>query len=439
MSNIASLSRTDGRAPSPTAPTTEDLLAFVRTALATVLFALLLISFTPFVLEVDAQQVLHGNILNQVGYSALALAAIVSHCVFTERTVLLALLRPAWLLTLGALCLSVDQALMPELALRSYLFTVMAMIAATAVVCLPPNGESFRTVLTLGALAALGLSYVGIVLFPDAAVHSGGEIEAQHAGLWRGIYSHKNLAGPVMAMLMFAGLYLLRCGRKRTGLLVAVLAAFFVYKTGSKTTLALTPAVAFLVIAGRTLGGRVLPVLLIVGAVIGFALMTLGSAFSPFLDGILQWVLPGTTFTGRIDLWRFTMDLLEPRQWTGYGYDAFWGTDRVFKAEAPFELSWDPRLIVNAHSGYLELALWGGWITMMLAILMVFVLPLYDYVRTPDEIESKHLADFFLMILAFALLNSFLESYLFLRANPIWMLTWIAIVGLRMTSRFRIA
>jgi hypothetical protein len=37
------------------------------------------------------------------------------------------------------------------------------------------------------------------------------------------------------------------------------------------------------------------------------------------------------------------------------------------------------------------------------------------------------------------LLNSFLESYLFKRADPAWMLAWISIVGLRLLSKFRIA
>ena len=42
-------------------------------------------------------------------------------------------------------------------------------------------------------------SYAGIVLLPDVAIHSANSAEPQHAGLWRGLFAHKNIAGPVMS------------------------------------------------------------------------------------------------------------------------------------------------------------------------------------------------------------------------------------------------
>ena len=411
-----------------------DGTALLRTALAALLLAALLVTFTPFVLQ-EASGADQGNVVNQLGYSALAAIAIFGHFVFTPRAVALSLLRPAWLLTIGALLASVTQALVPGDALRALLFTVMGMIAGTGAICLPPTARDFRRALAFAAFAVIGLCYAGIVLFPSVAMHTGDD----HAGLWRGIYSHKNVAGPIMAMLMFAGFYMMRSGERWTGAAIGLLAAFFIYKTGSKTTLALTPAVALLVLSGRIFGSRALPTLMLFVMFVGIALFTLGAAISPTLDAILQWVLPATTFTGRLDLWRFTIGLFEPRQWTGYGIESFWSTDIVYKAEKPFELSWDPRLIVNSHNGYLELAVWGGWITLAIASLTLVWLPLKDYLTTrTDSRENTRLADFCMMVLAFMLLNSFLESYLFSRANAIWMFGWLAIVGLRLTSRFRL-
>ena len=40
------------------------------------------------------------------------------------------------------------------------------------------------------------------------------------------------------------------------------------------------------------------------------------------------------------------------------------------------------------------------------------------------------------MILVFCLLNAFLESFFFQRGNPVWLLAWISIVGLRLLSKF---
>ena len=52
----------------------------------------------------------------------------------------------------------------------------------------------------------------GLVLMPDVAKHNALSSEPEHAGLWRGIYSHKNVAGPVMAGMSFIGIYVLRRG-----------------------------------------------------------------------------------------------------------------------------------------------------------------------------------------------------------------------------------
>jgi len=428
MSNIAVQNRTDADA--------ANAIRAARLVAGAAVFALLLVSFTPFVLEYDAAA--NGNPLNQIGYSALAILALAGHVLFTDRAVAASLLRPAWLLMIACLFLSVLSSYWPDAALRAVLFTVMAMIAGTGALCLPANIRDFRVCLAVAALAVLLLSYFGVLAYPAAAIHGGEGPEPQHAGLWRGIYSHKNMAGPVMALLLFSGLYLMRCGERWLGLLIALLAGFFVYKTGSKTTLGLIPVVWLIVSSGRLVGARLLPVLVLLLGLATTFLFTLGAAVFPALDRILQSVAPGTTFTGRMDLWRFTLNHLQYRQWVGFGFESFWGTNHVYKAEVPFELSWDPRLIVNAHSGYLDIAVWGGWPMLGVAVLVLMLLPFRDYLKVQPAVENRRLADFLLMVLAFVLLNSFFESYLLSRAQPIWMFAWIAIVGLRLASRFRL-
>lgn len=429
MNNIAVPNRTD-------AVGVHDPVRALRLVFAATILTFLLVSFTPFVLEYETD--VQGNIVNQLGYSALALVAIVGHFLFTDRAVALSLLRPVWLLTIILLGFSVLQSEAPGEAIRAILFTLAAMLAMTGALSLPPSIRDFRLALAIAALVVLGLSYLGIAAYPGVAIHGSDGFEPQHAGLWRGIYSHKNVAGPVMAMLFFAGLYLMRCGDRWAGFVISVLSAIFIYKTGSKTTLALVPLVALFVAGGRIFGGRLLPIAVLSLAIIVTALLTLGAAISPALDIVLQAVLPGTTFTGRLDLWRFALDLMGHHQWTGFGVETFWNTGIVYKAEAPFELSWDPRLIVNAHNGYLEIAIWGGWPTLAVAALMLVLLPFKDYLTTRPAVENRRLADFLLMVLAFALLNSFFESYFFSRGNPVWLLTWLAIVGLWLCSRFRL-
>ncbi|GGD96875.1 O-antigen polymerase [Aureimonas endophytica] len=438
MSNIAVPSRTEpaSAARAPGAPKADRVTKALRTGMAAAILTILLVSFTPFQTQSDATAE-SGNLVNQLGYGAIGALALVGHVLFTERAAAMALLRPTWLVFAAWMLFSVTQSEVPDASLRAVLFSLLAMAAATGAVCLPPTARDFRAALAIAALAVLGLSYAGLVLLPDLAIHTASGDEPEHAGLWRGIYSHKNVAGPVMAGLFFAGIYLLRGGARRRGWLVMLLAALFVAKTGSKTSAGLVPLVALLVAGGRSLGGRVLPALMLVAIVGVMALLTLGAAISPLLNDILQTILPGTTFTGRMDLWRFALDVMHDRQWTGWGFESFWGTDVVRGSERPFELSWDPRGIVNSHSGYLEIAIAMGWPALGVAALMLLVLPVKDYLTCRPDLENARFADFCMMVLTFVLMNSFLESYLFARNQPVWMLAFMAIVGLRLAARLR--
>ncbi|EAU43136.1 exopolysaccharide production protein, putative [Fulvimarina pelagi HTCC2506] len=413
----------------------ERVLSAGRALIAIVLMTALVMTLMPFPGAYDGFEQADGNPVNKYGYSALALIALLGHLLFADRRVAATLLRPAWLILAAWLVFASVNSVMPELAFRAALFTIAAMIAATGALSLPASAAAFRLCLTVMALAVLGLSYFGVLFLPEMAIHQAFELESQHAGLWRGVYSHKNVTGQVIAPLFFIGIYLWRAGQCKTGILIAVLSFVFAYHSGSKTTLALIPAVTLLVLSGRILGGRILPVILVLVSVTAIGMMTLGTVLSDTLDSILQSVMPGTTFTGRTDLWRFTLDLMRPQQWIGYGIDSFWPTPIVMAAEAPFELGWDPRGIVNAHNGYLDIAITLGWPGLAFALLVLFVLPLADYVKCRDTRENALAADLFLMILTFMLMNAFLESFFFARGHPGWMLTWIAVVGLRLTAR----
>ncbi len=88
----------------------------------------------------------------------------------------------------------VDPSIWPDASFRAVVFSLAAMLAMTE------RSASCRTSgLPLRADGdgprGAGLSYAGIVLMPSAAIHNEA-LEAANIGLWRGIYSHKNVAGP---------------------------------------------------------------------------------------------------------------------------------------------------------------------------------------------------------------------------------------------------
>ena len=69
----------------------------------------------------------------------------------------------------------------------------------------------------------------------------------------------------------------------------------------------------------------------------------------------------------------------------------------------------------------------------------LFVLaPVWHYLRTPNYRENVLLADLCLMIVAFLVMNSALESFFLRRADPAWLTLVIALTGLRLCSRLRL-
>ncbi|EAS49690.1 putative exopolysaccharide production protein, exoQ [Aurantimonas manganoxydans SI85-9A1] len=429
MSSIAVQNRTDFRSFGDTQWWTDT----VRMLLGAGIFTALLVTVTPFAVTFTGDQDA-GSLANQLGYASLALVVFAGHALFTDRTTLLAMARPMWIIMAAWLLVSALWADSPENALRGAAFTLLAIATVSAILCFPKDVRAFRTALTLAMLAVLALSYFGVIAMPGLALHDGSGSEPQHAGLWRGAYSHKNVAGAVFAVVFFCGVYLFRCGQRWSGFVIALLAAFFVLKTGSKTSITLLPLVAAIVIIG-SLTGRWLLTIGIALTLTVMAFLTIGTVLSPLFDQIVQTVVPGTTFTGRMDLWRFALEVFEGHEWTGFGLNAFWQSQVVYGTERNFELSWDPRGSPNAHNGYLDIAISMGLPGLVLAVIVLVVLPLWDFTRVGRDRESQRLGQLFLMVLAYLLLNAFLESFLFDRANPIWMAVCFAVIGLRLLSR----
>src|SRR5262249_61650457 len=86
----------------------------------------------------------------------------------------------------------------------------------------------------------LALCYLGVILVPELAPHTQYDLaEPQLAGDWRGTFGHKNSAAPVMAMLVFVGLHLLRTGNLIEGVLMVAGSAIFLVFSGGKTATAL--------------------------------------------------------------------------------------------------------------------------------------------------------------------------------------------------------
>ncbi|KFB11137.1 O-antigen ligase family protein [Nitratireductor basaltis] len=432
MSSIANPRKTD-IAPA----SVERISAQVATVIASVILTLGLVSFRPFQPSGPEGET-GGDILNQLGYGSLGVLALAAMVMLVNRRTLSALLSPWWLILLGFVALAVTNALYPSSSMRSAAFTIIGVICMCGVLVIPRNVDAFSRVLAVASLAALAISYYGILFKAGIAIHGGDGFEPQHAGLWRGSFSHKNIAAPVMACISLCGLYLLRRGWRLVGAIILVSALFFMTQTGSKTTLATVPLAIAMVMLPGMIGMRAMAPICVATALIVLALGTLGTVFIEPLKELREAISPDLTFTGRTALWDFMGEHIAERPLTGYGFASFWGTEHVLLADLPFDREWDIRGIVHGHNGYLDLAIIMGLPALAVAIIAFVIAPIRDYVRTPLLRENVLMSEFFMMVLTFTLMNAFLESFFFRRADPVWLFFVLAVFGLRVVARFPI-
>lgn len=402
------------------------------------ILTVLLVSFRPFQPGGSINPGEGGDLLNQLGFGGLGALSLLLMLSFTDRRVLLALLSPWWALVFCFILLSVFNSLNPAGALRAVLFMLTGLTGMLAFLSLSSGADGFSKALMAAGAIVLALSFAGIVLLPDTAMHTAFSEEPEHAGLWRGIYSHKNVAGPVMAAIFFMGLYLFRRGWRWEGLALGIGGLVFLSNTGSKTSALLAPLVVVLIAGPGLFGARKLAAGGVFLTISVFALATVGSVLIKPLHDLRDAIAPGTTFTGRSELWKFAFGNLSDRPWTGFGFESFWFTPFVREGERDISLDWDVRGAVHGHNGYVDIALTMGIPALAAAVFALIFVPLWDFCRVQKSRENVLMADLFLMIFTFSALNAFLESFFFRRADPVWLLFVMAIFGLRLLARFEV-
>ncbi|WP_136658552.1 O-antigen ligase [Nitratireductor sp. XY-223] len=422
----------------PDAAQIDGIKRTAANVIAFAAFCLLMLSLRPFFSVSQIHLVRQdGDSLNQIGFLIAGFVAVAALLTLVNRRLLTIFAAPGWIGILSVLAISVVVAPFPEVALRSVLLTLIGIIIASSIVLLPPDERSFQRVCAAAILTVLAVSYLGVLLAPELGVHEAGGDESQHAGLWRGHFTHKNIAGPVMSVFAMFGIYLWRSGYRFLGPAITLLAVFFVIQTGSKTTNGLLPVSVFVVLAGRAFGLPLLTILLWAVSALFIALITVGTVYSPILAEIMKTFLADPSYTGRVTLWEYGIENVTNSPLFGTGFDSFWGTPAVTGIEKPFERGWDFRGIVHGHNNYIDMALTTGLAGFAVLMWALYIAPAVNFVKSYRLPGNRNLADLFMMIIVFMTLLSFLETFFLRRVDPIW-LTWVvAIVGLQLTSRYR--
>jgi O-antigen ligase len=213
------------------------------------------------------------------------------------------------------------------------------------------------------------------------------------------------------------------------GIAIAAAAILFLIMSRSKTPIGLLP-LSLLLTWLVTLPRRpVIGVAVTAAVVVTINLFSVGSAYFDSVHAILEAVMADPSFTGRTDIWKFALGELAGRPITGFGYGAFWGTERVV-----FGLSEQKTWAIaatDAHNGYLNIAITTGIPGLALALVWLVGAPLRDFYRRHGGPETAPLALLFLRFWMFGLLSSCFESTLFPQVGELWFIFIMAVFGLR--------
>jgi O-antigen ligase len=422
----------------PTPAPQNDLSVMLRSAMLVGALLLVWISTEPFK-GVDQTDTLSGNIINQIAFSIAGICAIGALFLIDIRA-LKPYARPAYILLLGWMTISVVLSNNFAVSLRAFAFSSIVLLVGGAALVMPVGQRHFARLIGAATMAVLVISYLGLIAFPDAAMHTGADInEPEHAGLWRGPFDHKNLAGAMMVVFIMIGLYVARSVSRVFGFTIAGLAAVFLFFSFSKTSMGLVPVVLGLAWLSTRTNSLALRFLILLGPLFLFLFFTVGTVLLPSARAIVDMVSPGQTYTGRTAIWEFAFENASQRLLTGFGYEGFWGSDQVRFGEASQNTDDIASGMVHGHNSYVDALVGMGLPGLVLTIMVLGVLPVVDHWRARLIAENAALAELFIRIWLFASFNACLESFFFRRADPVWFSMLLAVLGLRLISVYRVA
>ncbi|MDA9434580.1 O-antigen ligase family protein [Bradyrhizobium sp. CCBAU 51627] len=404
-------------------------------ALAALLLVLITLDPFPDLRSEDVAAVVGGRMaLDYVTFGLLAAIGVL-FVLATDAPSLKTLLTPLHLCFIGWMLINVVLSESRDVSIQRLVLAASVTSLAVILPLLPPTQRSFNLCLAVAALVLLGLCYLGVVLAPQYSIHSALDItEPQLAGDWRGSFGHKNVASPVMTILVYVGIYLSAVGSFVVGPAIALLAGIFLVFTGGKTSSALCLAIyalASLVYVTKSLW---LKRVICFAPLVVMNLLTVGSVMSPALGSITRSLPIDPTFTGRSEVWEFALAAVAEKPVAGHGYAAFW--DGAAEGRTTQGSEWAVTA-AHSHNSYLDLAVTIGLPGMLLVILIFVWAPLRNFQQMQARNRNSALGKLFLTIWLFGLYFGTTETFLLERQNPVWFMFALAVAGLHFLARFQ--
>jgi O-antigen ligase len=282
--------------------------------------------------------------IRQIGFLALK-------NVFSVLFILIVLLSAIW-------------SIHPDLTIRRGIGYVLTMLIA-GYLSVRFDVVDRMKVLSWGfAVSAIG-SLLFVAAFPQYGIMQLGDL----SGNWRGVFPHKNVLGPVMAVAVFTELCILVLCNGRPRWRLALLGLYFslVLLSHSATALLLSlfyliGTCIYLLWKRERLAG--------VAASIFFVLILLILLIVLWHDpqfalGIIE---KDITLTGRTKVWGVVFAFIEQRPWLGWGYRAMWGPDDALTTHMDRLFGWGAG---SSHNAFLEITLQLGLLGLGLMLVII--------------------------------------------------------------------
>lgn len=359
-----------------------------------------------------------GSPIRQVLYILLAAALAVALRPWENYKRSLAIPLPL-LVGLGYCWLSLAWAIAPDIAFRRLVLTSMVMWTLFASL----RQLRFEEVLALLRLAfaiILVANFVAVAVAPQYGIHSGVEgDEFSLAGDWRGIMQHKNLAGASCAFTVL----LFWFDRDRLprwvqwGVIAA--AAYFLYRSNSKTSLGLGLAAIGVGMFHARYRRAFRWTLLTAFSLVAVAITMLEGMYrNPLTDTLSD----PKAFTGRTQVWRALIDYIGDHPLLGAGYGSFW---HIGPTSPIFTYASGPNAVMpHGHNGFLDLAAQIGIPGLILILVVAVALPLRRLLDSPIVVGER--GGLLVALFLFCIGHNFTESSLFDRDLVEWVVLMIA-------------
>lgn len=319
-------------------------------------------------------------------------------------------------------------------SLKRLLLAVLFTVLGAMLMLLPRSVRRLAAVLAVSASVVLILSYGGVVLVPDLAIHQNTDLgEPELAGDWRGVFAHKNDAAGVLSLLIFQGLFVAQRGFAPVGWAIVAGSAVFMLFAGGKSALALVVLTLLVSRAWTLLPNRWPRMVLALAPIVLLNLVGVGSVAVPAITAAVHALPLDSTFTGRDDIWSLALDSLSGHLWLGHGFDSFWNTEAT--RYGGDEVNWAGSA-AHAHNSYLDALVNGGLPGLALTLLAFVWRPMRDLSDAARRNADPALLSLLARTWLFGLYLSSFETIFFHRDDPLWLFFLFSVSGLRLAASF---